>query len=414
MDGGRRALLGTAVVVAALALWGAKVLSRPDAADAVVVGVIAPFGTTPGEGIRRGVAMAVDEVNGAGGVLGRPLRVVEVDEAYSVDRAVQGYRQLASVDRAAVVVGIAGDGAFAVMDLLAEYRVPVLGTAVGADRLTDMVASDPSRYGAYFRVMHRSRELGEVTSAFARDCLFRRHGLARFAILRENAAWTESIARQWEETVRATDGMSVVASETFSSETRDFAPILLRIKASGAQYVLDACSRVEATSYLKQWATLQGPAIGAIPTGAGTRRYYEELGPAAVSVCSVSTIPSEAHRPTERSLDWWRRYRDRYGDPEYTSAYSYDAVHLFARAAEAAGSVEPTALVRALEGVEHTGAAARWSFGPDHHPRYGEGWRVIPVIQYFEPNATGFRVVWPESIAAGPFLLPPWSGSGGR
>lgn len=405
------ALLGAALLL----LLVLRLPGRDGGQDGpIVIGVLAPFGTTPGEGIRNGVAMAVDEINRAGGVEGRPLAVSEIDTAFTVEKAVAGYQQLAGPGGAAAVVGIAGDGIFAVMEQLAEFRTPMLGTGVAADRLTAMVAEQPEKYRWYFRVMHRSGELADVTSRFARDYLHGELGMRRFAILVENAVWTEALRASWEETVRRTPGMELVYSDSFSSETSDFQPIFSRIRASRAEYVLDASSKVEATQYLKQWAAVEGPPIGAVPTGAGTRRYYDQIGERGLSVCSVSTIPDEINRATGRSADWWRAYRRRYGDPEYTSAYSYDAVYLVKQAIERAGTTEGEALVEALEAADHLGAAARWTFGSDHHPRYGPGYRTIPMIQYHRPDPFGYRIIWPPDRAQGEFVFPAWMADSAR
>lgn len=378
----------------------------------IVIGVLAPFGTTPGEGIRNGVAMAVEEINRDGGIEGRLLRVSEIDTAFTVEKAVAGYQQLAGPGGAVAVVGIAGDGIFAVMGHLAEFRTPMLGTGVAADRLTRMVAEEPQKYRWYFRVMHRSGELADVTSRFARDYLHGELGMRRFAILVENAVWTEALRAAWEQTLRETPGMELVYADSFSSETRDFQPIFSQIQASRADYVLDASSKVEATQYLKQWAAVEGPPIGAVPTGAGTRRYYDQIGERGISVCSVSTIPDEVNQATERSAGWWRAYRERFGDPEYTSAYSYDAVYILKQAVERAGTTDGEALVEALEATDHLGAAARWTFGPDHHPRYGPGYRTIPMIQYYQSGPYGYRIVWPEDRSQGDFVYPAWRAGG--
>ncbi|HWS70852.1 MAG TPA: ABC transporter substrate-binding protein, partial [Thermoanaerobaculia bacterium] len=142
----------------------------------IKVGVIAPFHTTPGDGIRNGVAMAVAEINAAGGVSGRKLEVVAVDDEFSQDKAVRAYQTLAGSDHVVAVIGVAGSGIFPIMEQLSRYRVPMIGTGVGADRLTQMVHENPSRYGYFFRVMHRSSELAEVTSDFLAGCLYKREG----------------------------------------------------------------------------------------------------------------------------------------------------------------------------------------------------------------------------------------------
>jgi branched-chain amino acid transport system substrate-binding protein len=398
---------GLAVV---LALIGCSRSQKPEAQATIRIGVIAPFDTPPGEGIRNGVKMAVEELNAAGGVLGRPLEIVEVNDEYSAEKSLRGYQRLAGKDGVVAVLGVAGDGIFPIMEQLQTYKVPMITTGIGSDRLTQLVAENPARYKWFFRVMHRSSELGQATTDFALNCLGKKHGIKKFAIMVEDDVWTKIIRDMWVKAIGDDPDAEVVYDTTFTSQTQDFGLILQQIAASGAEYILDAASRVDATTYLKRWATMpNAPPIGAIPTGAGTKRYYDLIGEKGLYVCSVATIPSEQNPLTPRSAEWAAKYRARFGDAEYTSAYSYDAVHILAGALQRANSTSPDTLIGALEQTDYPGAVGRWTFGPDHHPIYGEGYRQIPIIQYIEPTPKGFRVIWPPSRAKAEYVKPQWT-----
>jgi branched-chain amino acid transport system substrate-binding protein len=401
----------SAVTTALALLASLSCKSREEAEKApvpIVVGVVAPFFTTPGEGIRHGVAMAVKEINAAGGVGSQPLKVVEINDEFSPAKATLAYQSLAGKEKAVAVIGFAASSIFPVMEQLSRYGVPVLGSGVAADRLTQMVAEDPSRYGRFFRVMHRSSELAEVTSGFLRDYLHGELGLERFAILVEDDIWTKAMRDQWKQTIQASPGMSLVFEGTFSPETSDFAATFRRISASEAEYVLDASSRVSSALYLKRWTELKGPLIGAIPTGAGTRKYYEEVGPGGTGVCTVGVIPAANNPLTEKAAAWHKAYVGRYGDPEYTSAYSYDAVYILKAALERAGKGDLAALTSALEKTDYSGVMGRYQFQADHHPRFGPGFRMINMLQYQLPDAEGYRVVWPKERAVAGFMAPSW------
>lgn len=389
---------------------------RADAAAPIRIGVLAAANTPDGDGIIHGVSMAVDEINAAGGVLGRPLEAVVVNTERSGARVVSGYQRLAGRERVAAVIGVSSSDAFGVMPQLAGYRVPLLTTGAAADRLTAMVEEDYARYRWFFRVMHRSGELGDAVADYAAGYLHGSLGFRRFAILVEDDIWTRSIRQSWEARIRSLPGGQVVYSGAFGIQTTDFVPLLNQVLRARPDYILDATSAVDATSYLKQWAQLRGPSIGAIPTGAGTERYFRELGGQGIGVASVSTIPDSINRLTPRAPGWWGRYVARYGNPEYTSAYSYDAVYILKEALERTGGTGGDTLVAALERTRVDGVVGRWEFGPGHHPRYGPGFRRIPIIQYYRPTRDGYRVIWPADLATGAFTFPGWAegGSGDR
>jgi branched-chain amino acid transport system substrate-binding protein len=401
-------------LLAAVAVTSCRRQEAQEPATPIKIGVLAPFNTHPGEGIRNGVKMAVDEINAAGGIDGRHFEVIEINTEYSPKKAVRGYQRLAGQDRVVAVLGVAGDGIFPIMEQLHRYKVPMITTGCGSDRLTEMVAEDYDRYKWFFRVMHASSELGNATADFAINCLSKRHGLHKFAIMVEDDIWTKYIRDIWVKDLTANPGTEVVFNTTFSSETVDFSVIFQQIIDSGAQYILDACSRVEATTYLKRWAAVDAPPIGAIPTGAGTKRYFDLIGERGLFICSVATIPSPQNPLTDKSAEWSRRYQATYGDAAYTSGYSYDAVHILAEALSGADSTESGALVSALEKTDQQGVAAVWQFSSDHHSKYGQGFREVPIIQYVEANPSGFRVVWPSHRAATDFVLRPRAPSSAR
>jgi branched-chain amino acid transport system substrate-binding protein len=409
-------------LVRSLLLWAFVVLtvgrcqptkpehSTPAQAQAAIkIGVIAPFHTTPGDGIRNGVAMAVDEINAAGGIGGRKLQVIAVDDAFSQDKAVRAYQSLASSHNVVTVIGTAGSGIFPIMEQLSRYEVPMIATGVGADRLTEMVQENPSRYGYFFRIMHRSSEMASVTSDFLSGLLYKKEGLRRFAIVAEDDIWTKYLRDEWRSTIKKLSGASIVYETTFSAETSDFAPIFAQIRAARAEYILDAASRVPASTYLKRWAELKGPMIGAVPTGAGSRKYYDEIGPSGTTVCTIGTIPSPNNPTTARATGWWNQYTKKYGEPEYTSAYSYDAVYVLKQAIERAASTEPAALRAALEKTDVNGVTGRIVFDQAHQAKYGDGYRILNMLQYQVPNDPyGYRVVWPPSRAVAALIRPAW------
>jgi branched-chain amino acid transport system substrate-binding protein len=371
----------------------------------IKIGLLAPFNSPPGEGIRNGVRMAVEEINAAGGIGGRKIEILEINTEYSAQKGLQGYQRLAGHDRVVAVLGVADDSIFPIIEQLQRYKVPMITTGAGADKLTDLVAKDRAAYQYFFRVMHKSSELGNATADFAVNCLARKHGLKNFAIMVEDDIWTKYVRDIWVEALGKNADTKVVFNTTFSSQTTDFSVIFQQIIQSRADYILDACSQVEAATYLKRWAAVNAPPIGAIPTGAGTQRYYDLIGDKGLYVCSVATIPSPENPLTDRSAAWWEQYTRQYGDPSYTSAYSYDAVHILAEALRRAGRTDADALTAALEQTDHRGAAARWVFGADHHSRYGQGYREIPIIQYTDPTPRGFKVVWPQHRATLEFKL---------
>gem|GEM_PF-756665 len=384
----------------------------PAPAKPLKVGVLAPLHTGPGDGIVNAARMAVEDINGAGS--GLMIELVVIDSEFDSAKTLAGYERLAGYEGCVAVVGVASSGIFPIMAKLKQYRVPMVTTGCGADRLTEMVQESYGEYQWFFRVMHRSSELAYAVADFAIEYLHKEKGLNRFAIMVENEVWTKQLAEIWADRLGKTPGVSVVFNEKFSSDTTDFTPLITKVIRSKAQYVLDACSQIPATAYLKPWAEFQGPPIGAVPTGAGTKAYFDELGRRGIGVSSVGTIPSQYNPLTERSAEWGRRYLKKFEGLDYTSGYTYDAMWILKEALERSRGEGGEALVKALEKTDHAGVAARWAFDGSHHSRLGKGYRTMPIIQYQEPDVFGFKVIWPRERAKASFIFPVWDPRGLR
>ena len=90
--------------LAAASLLGLAVPAQAD----VVIGTVLPLSgvnASGGEDLRRGMELAVKEINAKGGVLGEPLRIIYEDSGNNPQRAIDAARKLVSVDKVAMVVG---------------------------------------------------------------------------------------------------------------------------------------------------------------------------------------------------------------------------------------------------------------------------------------------------------------------
>jgi branched-chain amino acid transport system substrate-binding protein len=88
---------------------------------------------------------------------------------------------------------------------------------------------------------------------------------------------------------------------------------------------------------------------------------------------------------------------------------SYDAVYIYANAVERAKTVEPDAVVKAIEQTDMTGAIGRIRFGKDHQVVYGLDPKETALGCAFQWKKPGKRVVvFPEAIAEGKIELPPY------
>src|SRR3954467_8425542 len=120
------------------------------AADTIKIGVSGPFsgGSAPmGVSMRDGVKLAVAEVNAKGGVLGRPLQLIERDDEAKNERGVQIAQELINKEKVVATVGYINTGvALASQRFYQEAKIPVMNNVATGSVITHQFDDQPENY----------------------------------------------------------------------------------------------------------------------------------------------------------------------------------------------------------------------------------------------------------------------------
>jgi branched-chain amino acid transport system substrate-binding protein len=162
---------------------------RSAGATELVFGMASPFtgaNRELGRAMRAGVEAAFGEVNAAGGIHGRRLRLVAVDDGYEPSRTGPAMKQLVEKEQVFAVVGTVGTPTAAVsIPYCMEHKVIFLGALSGGDQLR---RRPPDRYVFNFRPSY-----SEETAAAVRYLVrTRRIPAARVAVFAQEDAFGES------------------------------------------------------------------------------------------------------------------------------------------------------------------------------------------------------------------------------
>ena len=290
-----------------------------------------------GEASLRGARLAVDRLDAAGGVLGRPVELVVADNRSVAGESATAAKMLISRDRVVALVGECSSARTLEAAPIAQASgIPLITPASTSPKVTE--AGD-----AVFRVCFTDAFQGRVVATFAR----RRLGLARVALLVDSTApYSVGLAEHFARTFTALGG-AVVASQKYAGADTDFRAQLTAIRAAGPDalflpgYYVAAGLVARQARDLGLRATLLGGDGFEAPQ-------LLEIGGAALDGAYYSThFAVESADPVSR--DFVRAYRARFGtDPNSLSALTYDAVRLVADAIARAGTTERGALRLAL------------------------------------------------------------------
>ena len=316
--------------------------------DSIRIGFFGPLTgntATAGQSLRNGARIAIDEINASGGLLGKPLTLVEYDDRSSPEQAVKSAFRLVTRDRVTAIVGSLHSGnILAAAPILEEFRTPTVGSG-----------TSPGWLQQGYRYLFRS--LGNSALAVRQLALYARtNELTRIAILHGNDEYGTTGADDFAALAHE-HGLEIVTRESFTHGDRDFTGQLARIRAEDPDAVLlwalgDDLGAL--TRQLRQ-AGHSGPVLGA--EGYTMAQVLEVAGEAADGVVLaaqylVPESPGEAAHPMTRSF--LERYRATFGAmPASDNAYrGYDAVQILAEAIRHTGGLDGRAIAEAIHGIE--------------------------------------------------------------
>lgn len=372
----------------------------------------------------RGITLAVEEINAAGGVkVGkekRPFKVEVIDTrdlepGVPVSEALMAVEKLILEKKADFLIGgpVRSEAALAAMDLLAKYKkVSILTTGVLTPKYHARVAEEYDRLKYCFRIHgHAGQLVGEIMACFKE--LKEKHGLSKVFIMVQDVAHArgggEIIAK-----LAAKDGWTVTGTEIYPTGTGDFSMGLLKAKKAEAQVLNIWMDMPESSILLKQWYELKIPALpfGSTLAAAEQPGFWKATdGKGEYTLCNVVNAGNAPSKATPWTMKFYDAYTKRWKvEPEgLGSSSSYMAVYVLKDAIERAGSLDSDKVVAALEKTDMEGVYGRLRFNPKNHqviaaldPKEGA---VGTILQW---QAGKRIVVFPKSIATGEIKLPPW------
>ena len=291
-----------------------------------------------GVATRKGIMLAVEELNAKGGVLGRPLEYLVEDIQSKAGESTTAVRKLISRNKVVAVIGAnSSANSLEAAPVCQHAKVPMMAISSTNPKVTEI--------GDYiFRICFIDPFQGAVLAKFAHDSLHAR----RVALLTSNnSPYSVGLSKVLKERFVALGG-SVVAEQRFAEGDKDFRAQLTAIRAAKPDVIAATGFYTEAALICIQARTLglDMPVIG----GDGWEApQLTELGGKAVEGTFYSTyFSADNHAPEVQAFV--KRYQARWDQerPEGVSALGYDAMYLIAAAITKAGTTEGPALRDAI------------------------------------------------------------------
>lgn len=339
------------------AIGGAAAFSmiggRARAADPIKIGLSAAFSgpnATAGEALQRGAQLAMDEVNQAGGIMGRQLTLVIRDNEHKLDRGVAQTRELIEREGCCAILGSQGSFiGLAVIDTIHELKVPWFGLAVGGVGIIE----NKRQPNYMFRVATNDREVAKFLVSYG----LKKTGSKKFGILNEDTGWGVPAIADLQTALKEA-GMEAASVDKMKVGDSDFTPQMLRAKNAGVDTILTFSNAVEMANALKA-----GNKMGFKPKvlsawGLANPTFPSIAGPLGDGVLVMQTFTFvQNNKPKAANL--FKKFTAKYKDitdpnavpfPSYVGN-CYDATHMIALAVQKAQGTDGPKMQAALENL---------------------------------------------------------------
>jgi branched-chain amino acid transport system substrate-binding protein len=325
------------ITVAILAVFLLLGLAYPVSATdkkPIIIGTPLPFSgpmSMYGEGMSAGIAVAIDEINAGGGVLGRPFKLIKRDTRLNPETGVREVKDIILNENGDFIVGVLSSGvALAVSEYCKSAKKIFICTGARTTRLTE------EKFHPYvfrFTSSFNSRD-GSCLDIAARTC---EHSKALWKKLNPN---TKVVAELWP-----------------PLGTSDWSPYISKLMASGGNILIHSVWGGPLLAFDKQAIPMglykRFHVVGTCAADLETTHVLTKESPVSVGIITMTEWPYWALKdPKAKELaeKFMKKINTNYASPH--SYMGYLAVYALKRGIEKAGGVNQEKIIKILEGMD--------------------------------------------------------------
>jgi branched-chain amino acid transport system substrate-binding protein len=316
-----------------------------------------PQGTF-GTSTHNGIMMAADEVNAAGGINGRKVKILTEDDQSKAEEAATTVSKLISQNSVVAILGeVASSASIAAAPICQSNKVPMVTPSSTNPEVT--------KKGDYiFRMCFTDDYQGHSMA----DYVAKQLGIKTAAILTDvKNDYSVYLGRYFEERFTA-DGGKIVARASYSNGDSDFRAQLTSIKPSNPQILFVPGYYTDVGQIAQQARDLgiSAPLVGGDGWESPT---LIQIGGKALEGCYYANHYFYAD-PAPVVHDFVEKYKQRYkASPDAMAALAYDAMHVLAEAMKRAKKLDGPTLRDAIAATKnYPGVTGILTLGPDRNP----------------------------------------------
>jgi len=410
------------ILVSLCCVW---MVSGPNALaqEPIVLGVPTSLGFLEGKEGLASVNLAVEEINKAGGVMvGGQKRLFKVESldirdaapGVPVPEALLGIEKLILEKKpTAIVVGpFRSEALLAGMDMIAKYKVPMIGSIAMTPATEAKIQEDPEKYKYVFRLSLNVNYFVGLLAGTMQD-LNTKFGFNKVYLMNQDVAWARGTSKGMAGLLQK-KGWEVLGQDEFPTGASDFSSGLMKTRAKGAQVLFTCFDMPQSGILVKQWKSMKIPALmaGFISPMAGQaawKTFDGKIDGVLNAIFELGNVGAVKYPPATKFHNAYYKKYGKYIEAGHAPAPSYDSIYVLKDAIERADSLDADAIVAALEKTDRQGVMGRIKFSPGHQAIFGTNPNETATSCFFQWSKTGKRIiVYPPELAEGEIQLPSW------
>ncbi|MEX0745660.1 MAG: branched-chain amino acid ABC transporter substrate-binding protein [Phycisphaeraceae bacterium] len=320
-----------------------------------VVGPVTGQYASFGQQMKNGGEMAVDDINEAGGVLGKKLDFTMGDDACDPKQAVAVANQLTGKGVALVAGHYCSGSSIPASQVYGESDMVQISPASTNPDFTDKRSASN-----IYRVCGRDDQQGGVAGQY----LATHYGDKNIAIIHDKTAYGKGFADEVKKALNET-GKEEVMYEAISAGEKDYSALVSKLKQAAVDVVFLGGYHTEAGLIVRQ---MRDQGMNTILMGGDaliTQEYWSITGPAGEGTL-MTFSPDPRKNPAAAEVV--QRFKDKGIEPEGYVLYTYAAIQAWKQAVEKAGSTATADVVKALNENEFDTVIGKFKFDEKGDP----------------------------------------------
>ncbi|GCL71989.1 amino acid ABC transporter substrate-binding protein [Paenibacillus naphthalenovorans] len=365
-----RAILGMCLAASMIIVsaCGSSSGGAGDQGEVIKIGMVADLtgkSALTGEFKKRGAQIALDEINGAGGVDGKKIELVVEDDRGTNDGTVSAFQKLISdPDIVAIIGPITSTNALSINEITKKTGIPVMIGGTNVNLTTEL------KNQWFFRFRPSDAYSAKTIVDFSTVKL----GKKKVAIVYDTDAFgtagKDMLVAEYKN-----KGITPVLIEGYTANTKDFTPVLENIRKSGADVINGFMTASADVAQLVVQMRQLGIQAEFVSSAAGAQTTTLKLaGDKLNGIYGVNDFALDQSEETKRFVE---NFKQKYTDvPDLFSGWVYDALHVLAKVMAEKGT-SPDQIREGILAVKgHKGVEGEYNFDPN-----GDGLHSYTVVQ---------------------------------